>query len=361
MRILKILDRYFTTEFASYFIFGASLVVVFLMINTVLFQMMEFVIDKRVPVVDVARILFYQIPAFAVVAFPMATLFATLISINRMSRDSEIDVMRTSGISVVRILIPMLVMGLFVSICSFGILQRIVPMANAKSASLWRKFAMSEVMSKPMADIFFRGLGTKNFYIKSIDPGTNTLHGIMIYDTREGQFPVVTTAPYGFWDNKNISLRNGTIHHFGENGKLDYSADFGELSIDIERRLEQIFGDQKTAQELTYQQLQSQIELFRRSGMNAKSLETDLQFKLSVPVASFICVLVGVPLSIRTGRSSMTLGIAVSVGLILLYWVGTIICTALGHKGVLPPAVAAWSQNALFFVVGIYLIIRTRK
>lgn len=361
MRIVKVLDRYLMGEFLLYFMFGSSLVILFLMVNAILFDMMKFIIEKQVPFDVFMKILFYQLPAYAVVAFPMATLFATLISISRMSKDSEIDVMRTSGISVTRMMVPMLLMGLLVSAMSFVMLQKLVPWSNSRSVNLWRKFLMSDVMNRPMADMFFKGIGSKQFYIREIDPKNHAVRGVMIYDTSPGAYPNVTTAPVGSWDGKNITLRNGSIHHFKEDGALDYDVEFGELKLNVEREMEEIFGEQKSPQEMTIEELKQKIALFRKSGLDTKSWETDMQFKLSIPVASFICVLVGVPLSIRTGRSGMMMGILVCVALVLLYWVGMIVSTALGRTGVIPPAAAAWSQNVAFLAVGVILIIRTRK
>jgi len=361
MRIVKILDRYLMSEFLLYFTFGSSLVIIFLMVNTILFQMMEFIIDKHVPFPIFMRILFYQLPAFAVLAFPMATLFATLISISRMSKDSEIDVMRTSGISVMRMMVPMLLMGLLVSAGSFVMLQKLVPWSNNRSVNLWRQFLMSDITGQPVANLFFKGKGNRQFFIKSMDPKTRIARDVTIYETTDAGYPLMTTAREGVWNNKYLVLKNGTIHHLNKDGLLDYEAAFEELKLNIEREMDEVFGDQKTAQEMTMDELKKKITLFRQSGIDTKSWETDLQFKMSIPVASFICVLVGVPLSIRTGRSGMMMGIAVSVGLILFYWVGTIVSTALGHKGVIPPVAAAWSQNALFLGVGVILIIRTRK
>jgi lipopolysaccharide export system permease protein len=166
MRFVRILDRYLFSEFLLYFTFGSSIVVFFLMVNAILFQMMDFIIDKRVPFPIFMKILFFQLPAYAVLAFPMATLFATLLSISRMSKDSEVDVMRTSGISVTRMMAPMLVMGLLVSGVSYVMLQKLVPWSNNHSITLWREFIMSDTTGKPIANLFFKGKGDREFFIK---------------------------------------------------------------------------------------------------------------------------------------------------------------------------------------------------
>jgi len=361
MRIFKRLDKYLIGEFFLYLVFGITLVVIFLMVNTILFQMLDFIIEKRVPFPIFMKILFFQLPAYAVLALPMATLFATLIAISRMSKDSEIDVMRTSGIGVMRIMMPMLFAGMLVSAGGWVLLQKVVPWSNNQSSKLWRQFWMSDVMSKPMAEVFFKGKDGKMFYIKSVDPRNDSVHGVTIFNTEQGKFPRVVTAPRGMWKGDELVLLEGMIHHFKDTGYLDYEADFEKMTINTQRHMEEIFGEQKSPQEMTLEELKDKIHLFKESGVDTKKWETDMHFKMSVPVSSFILVLMGVPLSIRTGRSGMFAGVVTAVLLVILYWVATIITTALGYKGVLEPVVAAWSQNVVFLIVGIILIFFVRK
>lgn len=361
MRITRILDRYILTEFFLYFILGFTVAIIFQMVNTVLFQMMDFVIEKKVPFTISVKILFYQVPWFAVIALPMATVFTTLLSINRMSKDSEIDVLRTSGVSVMQLMAPMLFAGLLVSGISFVMMQRLVPWSYNKSIVLWREFLLSETPNSPKSDLFFKGKGNRQIYIKNYDPKTRIASDITIYETSDAAYPVVTTARVGVWTEKYLVLKNGTLHHFNKNGLTDYEVAFGELKINIERELEEIFGVQKTSQEMTYNELKDKIALFKKSGIETKSLETDLQFKFSIPVASFMFVLLGFPLSIRTGRSNILAGLLIAVSLMIVFWIGIIAFTALGKKGVLEPPVAAWTQNAIFLVIGLVLLIRTRK
>ncbi|HPI75126.1 MAG TPA: LptF/LptG family permease [bacterium] len=361
MRLFKTVDRYLMSEFFTFFTFGVSLIILFLMVNTVLFEMMDFVIEKQVPFKIFIRILFYQLPAFAVLAFPMATLFATLLGMSRMSKDSEIDVMRTSGISVFRLMAPLLLMGALVSGAGFLMLQKLVPWSNNHSISLWREFLVSDVSGKPMENVFFKGKGNKHFIINKIDPAAGTLEGVTVYETGDGPHPRAITAPVGKWTKKDMKLFDGSIHNYDSAGHLEYQIDFEELSLNIEREMDEIFGEQRSPQEMSITELKDKIALYKESGIDTRQFETDLHFKTAVPAASFILVLVGAPLSIRAGRSGMMAGVAVTAALVLLYWVGTIVSTMLGKKGVLPPVVAAWSLNFIFLAVGIILVSRTRK
>ena len=360
--IIKIIDRYMFSEFLLYFFAGVMVFIIFIMGNTVLFQLMDFIIEKKVPFAVFMKILLYMLPAMCVLAFPLATLFSALLAVGRLSRDGEIDVMRTGGISVVRILAPFLVMGLLVSAADFFLIQDVVPRANRRTSLIWQQFLLSDVTGRPMSDVFFKGAGAKFFYIGDVIPASHTVHRVMIYEMQEGKtYPRMITAPTGVWSKKTLLLMNGKLHQFAGDGHLEYEADFQSLEMDLERQMEEIMGSYKSPQEMSIQELKDQITLFKKSGINTVSLETDMHFKMSIPAASLICILLGVPLSIRTGRSGMMVGFVTTVVLVALYYVLWIINTALVRQGVLPPFIAAWFQNILFLLVGIFLIVRTRK
>lgn len=361
MRIIKIIDRYLLTEFFSYFIIGSIVFIIFVMGNNILFNMLDFFIDKKIPFPIAIRIIGYQIPGFTVFALPLATLLATLLSISRMSRDSEIDVMRTSGISFFRILLPFVIFGAIISWVGFITIQKIVPWSNHRSQNLWRQFVLSEVSGNPQSNIFFQGQNGKYFYIRYLDPKTHLANGIVVYDTKQGDFPRVISARTGKWEKNYLYLEDGYIHNFNRNGEIQLLVKFRLFKVNIERQLKELFGEQKTTQEMDSLELSKQIKIFKKSGINTASLETDLHFKISIPVASLVCVLVGVPLSIKTGRTGMFTGIVICLCLICLYWVLMIISTSLGHKQIISPALAAWSQNILFLLISLFLIIRTRR
>ncbi|MEW6201347.1 MAG: LptF/LptG family permease, partial [bacterium] len=320
------------------------------------------VIEKKVPFAIFMKILLYMLPSFSVLAFPLATLFAALLSVGRLSRDGEIDVMRTGGISVMRILAPFIVIGILVSAADFYLIQEVVPRANRRSAQIWAQFLLSDVTGKPMSDVFFKGTGGRFFYIGDINTKTHTVHRVIIFETQTNKtYPRMITAPTGVWSEKTLNLTDGAIHQFSNDGHLEYEANFKTLEMDLQRQMEEIMGEQKSPQEMSIQELKERITLFKKSGINTDSYETDLHFKMSIPAASLICILLGVPLSIRTGRSGMMVGFVTTISLVALYYVLWIIDTALGRQGVLPPFAAAWLQNILFLFVGIFLIIRTRK
>jgi lipopolysaccharide export system permease protein len=362
MRIVRTLDRYVTTEFIQYFLLGVFIFIIFVMGNTVLFTYMDPALEKKVPSGIMLRVILYQVPSFAVMAMPLATLFAALLSVGRLSRDSEIDVMRTSGISVLRILLPYMVMGLLITGTGYFMLQRVVPVANKRSMDMWRRFFYSEVGKEPVVNVFFQAKNGKTFYVRQMDPRTRTMQGIFIIDTKPGEnFPREITAPTGVWTDEFAVLQNGLIHHFNQRGMLDYEARFGSLRIDLQRQIREFIGDNRTTQEMSLGELKQRISIYRKSGIDTRADETDYYFKMAIPVGSFICVLLGVPLSIRTGRSGLMQNITIVVLLVAFYQVLTIADTLLGRRGVLPPMVAAWGQNALFLAIGVVLVLRTRK
>ena len=122
-----------------------------------------------------------------------------------------------------------------------------------------------------------------------------------------------------------------------------------------------VFTGEKSAPELTLKELGDQIQIQRTSGINTSQSETDFHFKVSRTMASFICILIAFPLSVKTGRSGMFAGLVFCLLLIAGYYVGMVGFQALGQKGVFSPVLAAWLQNIIFIAIAALLVVFSKK
>ena len=151
---MKIIDRYIWRELTIFF-FGIILGFVVLMIGNTLFIMSELIFNKRIPIGIVSQIILLRIPAMFVLGFPVATLFAVLLTLGRMGRDSEVIAMRTGGISMTRVVAPVLVFAVVISVLTFWLNEKIVPEANHISQNYVRQFWVADVMESAKANVFF--------------------------------------------------------------------------------------------------------------------------------------------------------------------------------------------------------------
>jgi lipopolysaccharide export system permease protein len=353
---MKILDKYLLKE-----VFPVILIVIFLFLimmigNDLLFIYADLIITRKVPFLLTTKLLLLRLPAFLVLALPVSILFGILLSLGRLTKDNEITAMRIGRISFYRLILPFLVFGSLMSILAYLTNEKIVPWTNHYSENIVRRLILTQPFPFIKENIFFKGGEDKYFYIKKYDKENSYLEGIMVYEITTEKYPRMIIAKQAYWKKNMWILKDGVIHNYDKDGHLQYEVSFKELKINIEINPVEFFGEQRTPQEMSAKELLKQIEIFKKGGIDTSSISVDLHFKFSLPFACFIVVLIGAPLSIKTGRAGSFLGIIFSILLTFFYYVIMSVSRSLGFQGILPPVLAAWLANLIFAVFGIYLI-----
>ncbi len=386
--MMKRLDKYIFAELDRYFI-GVILAFVVLMIGNTVYGFAEHIFNKKIPIAIVTRILLFRTPAMFVLGFPLATLFAVVLSMGRFARDSEIIAMRTSGVGRMRIYLPVLIFALFVSILTLFINERIVPWANHESQKDVLLFIHSNIAEKARANVFFRLPGDMVIHAKGYDEATNSLSDLVLLDiqghgflkimkvdkgriTRERGYMPLSTGIDGDTVDVDIgaehdwlNLENGVSFEFSASADLEETSTFRFVRKDISRQYRKMLGEQLTPQEMNSAELATLIDQLsdQMSAMNKRpsALETDFWFKFSIPAASFILAVVGLLFAVVSPRKEMFLGIIYAIVMLLIYWVIMTIARQHGRFGTLMPFLAAWMANLVFVFTGIPLLLFIKK
>lgn len=351
-----ILDRYTLIEFLGPFLFCVIGLTVILL-STLLFELVEYIIVKNVSAVTVSKMLLYKIPELMVMTLPMASLFATLFALGRLNQDSELKVMRSSGIPYRRIMLPIIIAGFLISCLTFVTNEKVVPWTNHEFEKTFREILFRDGLPMVDENVFFAGGDDRFFYINKIDQNTNEFQRIMIYEVERNNFPRLITAETGTYQANNWFLNDGIVQELDSEGFVSYQTRFEAMQIITPEDAELYFGNQRTTDEMNRKELKEHIERFQKSGLRVVSFVVDYHLKLALPMASFIFVLFGAPLSIYS-RGGRSFGIAVSLVVTLVFYVANSVTRSLGVNEVLPPLAAAWLTNSLFAVVGGILLMR---
>ena len=110
---------------------------------------------------------------------------------------------------------------------------------------------------------------------------------------------------------------------------------------------------------MNFGQLDSYIRDLSQSGFDTVRLRVELWHKLADPLAAVLMAVLAIPFALMMGRRDSLTGIAVAIGVALAYFVVNNTFGALGNVNYLPAALAAWSSDILFGLVGGYLLLRT--
>lgn len=358
---MRLIDRYVLRELMVPFGIGIAIGVL-LLIGTLLFNCADLIINKGIPLLLVLKLIFLKVPAFAVIAFPMAMAFASALAINRLARDSELTPMRLSGVPFRRIVRAILLAGVAASLLSYLTAEKVAPWANERANRILRQMWMQSVAPTAQPNVFLKS-DSYTFYIgwlEKVRKDYYLLRTVLVYDTRLPGFPVWYTAREATTTRRFWVLRDVVRRDIGADGMTVHETHLPELTIDLAKDVDFI-GGLKTPEEMPADELATQIRLMKSTGASnmARAYEVDWHFRFSLPLACLVFGLIGAPVSFRFSRGGTWVGVLVSIVICFFYWNVFILSKLLGTNGVLPAWVAAWMQNAAFGSAALLLLWRS--
>jgi lipopolysaccharide export system permease protein len=358
-RLMRPLDRYVFREFWKIFLVTSIgfpiLVIVFDLTDN-----LERYLTKRVPRVDIALSYLYWLPDSMFMILPAAVLFATVFVVGNFTRHSEITAAKASGISFHRLIRPILLGALFAAALDLG-LGEVVPITNAKRADL-------------LGEARYRADSVRWNFAHASDHGRVYKAGMLdrvkgeireLQIERKGNGPdyptyVITAREAAWRPGAGWALQNGAMHVVPDTGR-DVAFSFQRM-IDRKptERPADLMAKPRSPQEMRYTELTRFIVALERSGGDANVLRVERALKIAIPVTCFIIALFGAPLATSTQRGGTPYGIGISLATTIVFLMMIQLTKAIGGKGLIDPDLAAWIPNAVFAVVGVFLLARAR-
>lgn len=332
-----------------------------MLLSGTLFQLMDYIFTNRMPIPVVLELLVHSIPSITVITLPIAALFATLLGLGRLVRDSEMGAIRSAGVSFRRASVPVIIASIAVSGLTYVLNEHVAPASQHRAENLIREALFSDAMPSIEENVFFRGTGDRFFYVGRINTQTSELQTILIYEMDAGVYPGIISADSGTFEEGVWHLRDGVRRTFDDRGHTVDEVVFDELIYHMPPDEVPNFGNQKTTGEMTRKELGEYLELFKRSGLDVKKLEVEYHMKLALPFASFIWVLLGAPLCLHSHRSGRVFGAVVAILIAFGYFTVSAFFRSLGGNGVVSPLAGAWLANILFFIPGVWLNLRADR
>jgi lipopolysaccharide export system permease protein len=350
----SILDRYLAVGFVRIFYLSLA-VIISLYVTVDFFDRIGTLLDSGASISAIARYFFYKAPLLISRVIGFATLFSTLFCLGMLARTHEITAIRSSGITIQRIALPLLLLSMIVCGLNFAWNETLVPVFAHNAQNIYK----SEIKNKQQQSL----LGTHDIWIR----GEGSFVNVDKFDTRTSVLENVTV----FVLNRDFTLRTlveipraqwtGDGWRTSESTEWDILAD-GQM---IRRETKAVLPLTETpedlkllardAEEFTFADLQKQIADMKSKGIDTTSYEVDLQTKLALPFVSPLMVLLAIPFALKRQMSgSISLSFAIAMVIALGYWVLTAFCVSLGHGGAVPSWISAWLPNAIFAMIGLF-------
>lgn len=360
MVTVGLLDRYMWRQVRGLFAFGVAVFTILLLINH-LFYLARLVLQQGASLLAAFELLVYRLPYFLAFSFPMAVLLAVLMGMGRLSDAQEITAMRTSGISLARIAIPVIAVGFLVSAATLVTNEGLVPLADDRyRAALLRVIGAPQKVQQE--DVLFReeqdGLESV-YFVRRFYPDPGRMEGVVVNQLEHGRLQRVIEARSGRYGDEGWEFSDGTLYLFS--GPTTIATRFERLRVALRRTPREIAIPQKEPSEMSYRELRAYIGVLKRSGTNAARYAVELQTKLAFPVSAMLFALLAVPLGLRPHRSGPSVGLGLTVLVMVAYYLMISVTMTLGQGGRLHPLLAAWLPNLALAAAGIVLLRRADR
>ena len=356
---IRLLDKYIFREVSLAFFFGICGTSAVFVGSGTLFRIAQYITEYGASFGSVVKMFIFSLPAIAIYTFPMSMLLAALLTFGRLSSSSEITAMKSCGVSFYRIAAPVIVLGVVVSIFSILFTEHVVPRANNAYENVIAYEIQGNAAPKSQDHIVIKeikdGEMQRLMYARRYDAATETLEGVTLQSFEQGETKYVQDAAYAKWEGTQWTMYRGAIYEVS-GGKSEHTMRFDKQVLPINAGPGRIVREQKKPEELTMKELRQQIELMRTQFVDTKKLETELYQRITIPMASLVFAIIGVPLGIQPTRSSSSRGIGLSLLIFFCYYVLMTLAGALGQSGALNPAYAVWLPNVAGLLIGAYLM-----
>ncbi|MBI2359794.1 MAG: LPS export ABC transporter permease LptG [Deltaproteobacteria bacterium] len=350
----SLLDRYLAIGFIKLFALSLLCITAFYLVVD-FFDRIDNLLKAGAPVWTSLRYFLYKMPVLISRVVGFAALFSTLFFLGTLSRHQEITAMRSSGLSLRRISLPLLACSLVIGVLGFFWSEGLVPVFTRKAQYIYK----TEVQKKQPRSL----LGTEDIWIRGedsfirvdrFDAKANILLGVSVFLlNRDFSLRGVIEAARARWDGTHWDVSGATEWTFHPGGtttqrKRDIALPLAETPEDLK-----IFV--REPEEFSIFELKKQISDLKSKGLNTTEYEVDLQVKFALTLLAPLLVLLGIPFALGRGPGG---GMALAFGLSLLvglgYWFVMAFSVSLGHSGAVHPWIAAWVPNLSLGLVGLF-------
>ncbi|HEY0510949.1 MAG TPA: LPS export ABC transporter permease LptG [Thermoanaerobaculia bacterium] len=372
MRPVRRLDRYIVTEILGPLGLG-FLVYTFILLIRFLFQSAEMIIRRGLPVSIVGRLLLMTLPNIVVLTLPMSLLFGTLIAVGRLSSDSELIAMRASGTSLLTLYRPILLLSGTLTLLNTLLMVYVLPWGNHALQELRLEIATETVSQQVEPRVFYEEWEGKVVYVFEVPQGSKRWKGVFLAESIPAtQNNQVTIADWGevlvdpAGERVVLRLYNATQHKVDLNSPDRYE-------ISRHKRLDLVLDDQFTSEqkaklsaskgirELTLSELRD-LQRDPSAATEQRNLaRVEVHKKFSIPAACLVFGLFALPLGINNRRGGKASGFALSIGVLILYYLMLNNGEEAARFGKMPAWLAMWAPNILLAGLGLFLLVRRNR
>ena len=353
---VTILDKYVLRQVIEVFLMGVLVFTSIIFASDTFITLIKQISVFGIPFHIALLMIILNLPSVVVMTIPMGVLLSTVMTLNKLSLDSEITVMRACGVSINRIAKPIFIFSIVMCIFSFIINETIVPVATkySKDLALWSLSQKNVPDGKEnfvFKELDSNGMLRRLFYVGSCED--KILYNITVLDVSKDGTIQVLQADTGKTTTAGWDFQKGAVYTIGDKGSVLNTTLFDTSNVvfglDLTKQL-----NKNLAKEMNFLKLLKYIAkgLSKFEDNERNAIVIELFDKLALPITTIVLVLVGVPLAITPPRVRYNRGFLFSIFIIFAYYLIRALSISFGEAGAIHPFMAAWLPNIILAAFG---------
>jgi len=356
-----ILDRYLMREFLTFLGIGLG-VAAALYVIVDLGETLNRFLRVKPPLVYILEHFVYRLPVALHEGLPVIMLVATIFLFLSLSRFHELTAMKAAGISLYRVSAPILLMGLSVAVSAMLFQELFLPRLNELGEEVDRVKIRGQLPRhlQSRQRLWLRSSDSRFYRIELLSPQTSDLYGVTILEM-DRAFRLLTRldARQAHWTEAGWELRDGDFREIEAGGTVQ-TVPFTLTALELAEDIEEFTRIHKDFEAMSYWELRDYVARLEAAGFQAKKYLVALYSKLSFPLVNLVMVLVAIPFALQAPRGGRLFGVGLAIAIMAGYLVVHYVALAFARADLLPPFVAAWTANVIFFGLGTSLFLRAR-
>ncbi len=339
----------------------------FIFLMAEMLKITDLIVNYGVGVFTILMMLIYSTPYFLIYVIPMSIMMAVLLTFMRLSGDNEIIALKTGGISIYRLLPPVLLF------CLAGCLLTVFMTVYGQP---WGRSAVKELTFKVVSSSLDVGLKERTFndsfkdvmfYVNEIDMKNKTLIDVFIEDKRAQNVVSTVVAPKGKLFSEpdglvyHLRLYDGIINQANIASRSAHSLKFQtyEIRLDLKKNVTTAKKRGKSRKEMSLNELRRYLKDTSNKDDRYYKTLMELHKKFSISFACFTLGILSVSLGIQSRSSKKSYGLVLGLVFFLIYYLLLSFGLVFGETGAYPPVIGMWVPNYIMGGLGLYLLFRT--
>jgi LPS export ABC transporter permease LptF/LPS export ABC transporter permease LptG len=360
--IPQLLDIYLLRSFFYYFLLLTAGFILLFEVFT-FFELLDDIALHRTGMLEVLEYFLYLATYLLYQLAPLSALVAALVTLGILTKNNELVAFKAGGISLYRIALPLLLTGLILAGGLVLLDDTYLPYANQRQDALRNqiKGRPAQTYYQPRRQWIF-GENSKVYNYEFFDPDQQLFGGLNVFELDPATFEIRRRiyAARAHWDKQQTVwiLESGWLRDF-EHGQVSRYVPFlGYALKELNEPPSYFNREVRQSHQMTWWELKQYIGDLRRAGFDVSRLSVQLQKKISFPLIAPIIILLAIPFSILVGTRGAVGGLALGVGIAIVYWSASALAEAMGAVGQLPPLLAGWAPDTIFGFLGLYFFLK---